>query len=150
MDIEKIPREELSKIINDPNWKKIWSIDKAIEVFLELKKQYREKTKEKISNKRINIAAIKGVKLRVEEIQSKKDVRSKKHYERWLKRKKSERYNIVKKRYPESNRWEMKCIEKLRPSFVPCSFKNTTKDLDKWIECPECGTYPIKLRPYKK
>lgn len=144
---EEIPQEELSQIIDNPNWKKIWSLDKAIEVFLELKKHYREKTKEKINNKKITIAAIKGVKLRIKKIQSKKDVRSKRHYKKWLKRKKLERHNIVEKRYPDSNQWEMTCIKKYRPSYVPCSFNKTTKNLDKWIECPECGTYPIEIRP---
>ncbi len=149
MDNEEIPKGKLYQIIDNPNWKKIWSIDKAIEVFSELKKYYREKTKEKITNRQITIAAIKGVKLRIEEIQSKKDLRSKRHYDRWLKRKKLERHNIVKKRYPDSDHWKMTCVEKYRPSYVPCGFNETTRNLDKWIECPECGTYPIELRSYK-
>lgn len=149
MNNKKIPKEELSLIIENPDWKKIWSIDKAIEVFSELKNHYSEKTKEEINNRKIAIAAIKGVKLRMEEIQSKKDLRSKRHYDRWLKRKKLERHNIVKNKYPESNYWKMTCMEKYRPSYVPCRFNKTTKNLDQWIECPECGTYPIKLKPYK-
>lgn len=149
MESENIPKEKLAKLVSDPDWKKVWDLDKAIEVFIEIRDHFRQKTRENISGKRIEIASIRGVRSRIKKIQSKKDLRSEKHYNRWYEIKKIERKNIVEKRHPDSKFWKISCEKRFRPKYVKCDFAGATENPTEWIECPECGTYPLKIIPSK-